>query len=353
MKEIRLANRIIGEKTPVFIIAEAGVNHNGKVELAKELIDIAAQSGADAVKFQAFKAENIVTEKAEKAAYQKKGTAYNEKSQFSMLKQLELSKKDFTKLCDYAHKKKIIFLATPFDKESVDLLDDLNLPAIKISSGEITNLPFIRYIAEKKKPIILSTGISTIDEIEDALNVIHQSGNDNLILLHCVTSYPAEKCEMNLRTIKTLKEHFEHPVGISDHTLGIIIPIAAVALGAVVVEKHFTLDRTMQGPDQKMSLEPDELAEMVKSIREVEEALGDGIKKPTRAEKEIKVAVRRSIVAKVEINKGDIITERMLDFKRPANGLEPKFSNKIIGLRAKKRIKPDELITFDNLVKEP
>jgi N-acetylneuraminate synthase/N,N'-diacetyllegionaminate synthase len=266
-----------------------------------------------------------------------------------MIKRLELKKEEFIELYDYARKKNIVFLSSAFDKESVDLLDDLGVPAFKVASGEITNFPLLQHIAEKKKPLILSTGMSTLDEIEDALNVIRGKGVEDIILLHCVTSYPAKIEDANLRVIETLRRRFELPVGFSDHTLGITAPIVAAVLGAVLIEKHFTLDKTLPGPDQRASLEPDELKEMVRAIRDVEKALGEGIKKPTRDEERIKKAVRRSIMAKVEIPKGVVITEDMLDFKRPGTGIEPKHLNEVIGKRAKKDIKPDELITFEKL----
>lgn len=349
MRKVKIEDKLVGDGEPVFIVAEAGVNHNGDVDLGKKLIDVAKDAEADAVKFQAFKAENVVTKYAEKARYQKETTGPN-KSQYNMIKRLELKDEEFRELYSYAKKNNIIFLSSAFDKESVDLLDDLGVPAFKVPSGEITNFPLLRYIAEKKKPIILSTGMSTMGEIEEALEVIREKGVEDIVLLHCVTSYPAKMEDVNLRVIETLRRRFKLPVGFSDHTLGITIPIAAAALGAVLVEKHFTLDRTLPGPDHRASLEPNELKDMIRAIRDVEKALGDGIKKPTKDEERIKKVVRRSIVAKMEIPKGTVITEDMLDLKRPGVGIEPKYLNEIIGKRAKKDIKPDELITFDKLV---
>ena len=349
MRKVKIEDKLVGDGEPVFIVAEAGVNHNGDVDLGKKLIDIAKDAETDAVKFQAFKAENVVTKYAEKARYQKETTGPN-KSQYNMIKRLELKCEEFRELYDYAKKNNIIFLSSTFDKESVDLLDDLGVPAFKVASGEITNFPLLRYIAEKKKPIILSTGMSTIGEIEEALEVIREKGVEDIVLLHCVTSYPAKIEDVNLRVIEALRRRFKLPVGFSDHTLGITIPIAAAALGAVLVEKHFTLDRTLPGPDHRASLEPDELKDMIRAIRDVEKALGDGIKKPTKDEERIKKVVRRSIVAKMRIPKGTVLTEDMLNLKRPGVGIEPKYLNEIIGKRAKKDIKPDELITFDKLV---
>ena len=335
--KIRIEDKLIGEEEPCFIIAEAGVNHNGSVELAKKLIDAAKDAGADAVKFQTFKTENVVVKDAQKAEYQKETTG--EGSQYEMIKKLELTEEDFRELADYAEKKDIMFLSSPFDKESVDLLHELDVPAFKVGSGEITNLPLLRYIAKKEKPIILSTGMSTLGEIEEALDVIRSEGVEDIILLHCVSNYPARIEDVNLRAMGTLKQAFKLPVGFSDHTLGITAPIAAVALGACVIEKHFTLDRNLPGPDHKASLEADELKEMVKAIREVEKALGDGIKRPTKEEEEIKKVARRSIVAKVDISKGAIITEDMLDVKRPGTGIEPKYLKFIIGRKTKEDIK--------------
>jgi len=334
---------LISEGKPCFIIAEAGVNHNGSLESAEKLVDAAKSAGADAVKFQTFKAENVLTQNVEKAEYQKETTSAEE-SQYDMIKKLELTEYDFKDLANHAKEKKIMFLSSPFDKESVDLLDEMNVPAYKIASGEITNFPLLKHIAEKEKPIILSTGMATLGEIEEALNVIRNEGVEDIVLLHCVTSYPVKMEDVNLSVIETLRHTFKLPVGFSDHTLGITIPIAAVALGACMIEKHFTLDRNLPGPDHKASLEPDELKEMVQAIRDVEKALGDGIKQPTVAEKEIKKVARRSIVAKVDISEGTVITGDMLDVKRPGTGIEPKYMREIIGKRVKAYITKDDLI---------
>ena len=340
---MKLNNRYVGEGEPCFIIAEAGVNHNGSAELAKKLIDAAKDAGADAVKFQTFRAEKVVTQKAEKAEYQK--TA-KEESQYEMIKKLELTEYNFKELADYAKGNGVIFLSSPFDKESVDLLDELNVPAYKIASGEITNFPLLRYIAKKEKPIILSTGIATLGEVEEALNVIRSEGVEDVILLHCVSNYPARIEDVNLRAMETLKQAFKLAVGFSDHTLGITASIAAVALGACVIEKHFTLDRNLPGPDHKASLEPDELKEMVKTIRDVEKTLGDGIKQPIINEEEIKKIARRSVIAKIDISEGTVITEDMLDVKRPGTGIEPKYFDFIVGMRAKKDIKKSDIVTW-------
>lgn len=328
------------------IIAEAGVNHNGSIEIAKKLVDAAKNTGADAVKFQTFKTENLVTKDAKKAKYQI--TNPGEDSQYDMIKKLELSDREFKELVIYAKEKGIIFLSSPFDKESVDLLDKIGIPAFKIASGEITNFPLLKYIAKKQKPVILSTGMSTLGEIEEALNLIEKY-NDNIILMHCLTSYPAKKEDANLNVIKTLEYAFKRPVGFSDHTQGIEMSVAAVALGSCVIEKHFTIDKNLPGPDHKASLEPQELSEMVKAIRNVEKGLGNGIKKPTTEEIEIKKLVRKSIVAKEDIPKGSILTEEMLDVKRPGTGIEPKYLNELIGRELIDDIKKDDLLKWNQL----
>lgn len=344
-RKIKIGNKWIGENEPVFVIAEAGINHNGDIELAKKLVDVAVDAGADAIKFQTFKAENVVTKNAPKADYQVKNTKSTE-SQYSMIKKLELSEEEFRELYKYARNKGIIFLSTPFDFESADFLEELGVPAFKVSSADLTNLPFLEYIAEKGKPIILSTGMGTLGEIEEAVNTIINAKNKDIILLHCITNYPAEFESLNLRVIQTLKETFKLPVGFSDHSLGIYAPIAAVALGAVVIEKHFTLDKNLPGPDHKASLNPEELKEMIRAIRLIEKALGDGIKRPTPEEIEIKKVVRRSIVAKVDIPKGTVITKDMITFKRPGTGLSPKYYREVIGRQARRYIKADELISW-------
>jgi N,N'-diacetyllegionaminate synthase len=267
-----------------------------------------------------------------------------------MLKKLELKDADFVELHRYAKKRNIIFLSSAFDEQSVDLLAGLGVSAFKVPSGETTNFPLLRHIAEKKKPIILSTGLSTLDEIGDAIRVMEEKGVEDIVLLHCVTSYPAKAEDVNLRVMDFLKRSFGCPVGFSDHTLGISIPIAATALGAVLIEKHFTLDKKMSGPDHRASLEPDEFKQMVTAIRDVEKAMGDGIRRLTEGEEQIKKAARRSVVARVKIRKGTVIRENMLGFKRPGTGLEPKDLSKILGKKAKKDILADELITLEKLL---
>jgi len=348
MKKIKISGRLIGQGEPCFIVAEAGINHNGSVALAKKMVDAAKKAGADAVKFQVFKTEKIVTKSVAKAPYQARATGKG--SQREMLKGVELAEVDLEGLASHANEENIIFLATPFDMESVDLLYRLRVPAFKIASGEITNFPLLRYIARKRRPIILSTGMSTLAEVKEAIRVLNREGAKDILLLHCVSDYPAKVEEVNLRAMDTLRRAFGFPVGFSDHSLGITIPIAAAALGANAIEKHFTLDKSLPGPDHKASLEPSELKEMVMAIKAVEKALGSGIKKPTKSEQKIKKLVRRHIVARCPIPRGAIITENMLEFKRSGIGIEPKYASKILGRKAKRDIAPDEPITLEKVV---
>jgi len=347
-KKIKIGNRWIGEEQPCFIIAEAGVNHNGNLDLAKKLIDTAKDAGADAVKFQTFKAENMVTKHVEMAEYQKRNTK-KEESQFEMIKKLELRYEDFEELKNYCDKKGIMFLSTPHSPDAINFLESL-VPVYKVGSGDLTNLPFLEKLAEKRKPIILSTGMATLDEIEEAVETVKNNGCSEIVLLQCVTSYPARIEDINLRAIQTLKQAFQLPVGFSDHTLSVVIPAAAVAMGACVIEKHFTLDKNLLGPDHKASLEPKELKEMIKNIREAEKAMGDGIKRPTAEEEEIKKIVRKSIVAKVDILERSTITRDMLEIKRPGTGIPPKYIDMIVGKKAKEDIYKDEIIRFDKLL---
>lgn len=327
----------------VLIIAEAGVNHNGSVDNAKSMIDAAADAGADIIKFQTFKSEELVTKDASKASYQEENTGNND-SQLSMLKKLELSESDHIELKNYCQKRGIEFLSTPFDMESIGYLNELGISLWKIPSGEITNYPYLAKIASTGKPIIMSTGMSTIEEIEDAMRVLRDNGAKSISLLHCNTQYPTPFTDVNLNVMNTLKESFDVEVGYSDHTLGIEVPIAAVAMGASIIEKHFTLDRNMQGPDHKASLEPQELKTMVDSIRNIEMALGECEKKPTSSELENRNVARKSIVARKEIKKGDIFTEENITTKRPGTGISPMRWNEILGKKATKNYFEDELI---------
>jgi N,N'-diacetyllegionaminate synthase len=329
----------------VFIIAEAGVNHNGSIDLAKKLIDAASIAGADAVKFQSFKAENLTTKNAQKAIYQKEITNISE-SQFNMLKKLELNDEMHKELISYCAKKKIIFLSSPFDHESIELLHTLGLEIFKIPSGEITNLPYLRHLGKLNKKIILSTGMSSMDEVKSALKILVNSGTkkNNIIILHANTEYPTPMKDVNLNAMVALGKELDIKFGYSDHTLGIEVNIAAVAMGASCIEKHFTLNCNMQGPDHKASIEPNQLNNMVKAIRNIELAFGDGIKKPSKSEKKNINIVRRSIVAKTKIKKGEILSEKNLSVKRPGVGISPLKWDSIIGTEARKDYNEDDLI---------
>jgi len=332
------------------IIAEAGVNHNGSLKIAKELIDVAAGAGADYVKFQTFKAENLVSRSAKKAAYQIENTGIKDEGQFEMLKKLELDLDDHQTLIAYCREKNIKFLSTAFDLESVDLLDKLGIDLFKIPSGEITNLPYLEKIASKSKPIVLSTGMANLSDIEAALTVLYANGvnQKDITVLHCNTEYPTPMEDVNLRAMNTVGAAFKVKIGYSDHTLGIEIPIAAVAMGAVCIEKHFTLDRNMEGPDHRASLEPDELKAMVNGIRNIEMALGSGVKWPTESEsKNIEVA-RKSIHTDKDLTIGHIITIHDLRMKRPGLGISPMRINSIIGKRITKSIKKDTMISHSD-----
>lgn len=329
----------------VFIVAEAGVNHNGSIDLAKKLIDVASATGVDAVKFQTFKAENLATKNAKKANYQKNTTDQKE-NQFSMLKKLEMSKEMHLELINYSKNKSIKFLSSPFDHDSIELLKDLGLEVFKIPSGEITNLPYLRHIGKLNKKIILSTGMSNMDEVKNALDILVDSGTkkNNIIILHANTEYPTPMEDVNLRAMVTIGEELNVGFGYSDHTLGIEVDIAAVAMGASCIEKHFTLDCNMEGPDHKASLEPDQLREMVKAIRNIELALGNGIKKPSKSELPNIQIVRKSIIAKTKIKKGDVLKENNLAVKRPGGGISPMKWDDVVGTKATKDYKEDELI---------
>ena len=329
----------------VFIIAEAGVNHNGSIDLAKKLIDVASNAGADAVKFQTFKANNLVTKDAKKAIYQK-DTMNIKESQFNMLKKLELNIEAHKELILYCNSKKIIFLSSPFDHESIELLKNLDLEILKIPSGEITNLPYLRHIGKLNKKIILSTGMSTIDEVKNALSILINSGTkkNKITILHANTEYPTPMEDVNLRAMVTIGKELDVNFGYSDHTLGIEADIAAVAMGASCIEKHFTLDCNMEGPDHKASLEPSQLKAMVTAIRNIEKALGSSIKKPSKSELiNIKI-VRKSIVAKTKIKKGETLTQQNLSVKRPGEGISPMKWDDIVGTKSAKDYNEDELI---------
>jgi len=329
----------------VLIIAEAGINHNGDIRLAKDMVNAAYEAGADIIKFQTFKAEKVISQFAPKADYQL-ATTRTDESQLEMAKKLELSFVNFRELFDYCNKVGIMFLSTPFDTESLYFLMDLGQKYIKIPSGEVTNLPYLRKVGELNKKILMSTGMMDLNVIGSTLDILYTSGTDknNIILLHCNTEYPTPMEDVNLLAMKTIHSKYGLEIGYSDHSLGIEIPIAAVALGARVIEKHFTLDKTMEGPDQKSSLNPDELIRMVKAIRNIELSLGDGIKRPSPSEKRNIPIARRSIVASRNIKKGEIYTENNITMKRPGTGISPMKWDEIIGQVAQWDFKIDELI---------
>lgn len=330
----------------VLIIAEAGVNHNGDIELAKKLIDVAADSGADIVKFQTAKAENVVSRFAKKAQYQIENTKNDTESQLEMIQKLILDDSAWEILIQHCQQRNIHFLSTPFDLESVDLLNQLGLEIFKIPSGEITNLPYLRKIGKLNKQVILSTGMANLGEIESALEILTSSGTkrEKITLLQCNTEYPTPFCDVNLKAMKSLKKAFLLPVGYSDHTPSIAIPFAAVGMGACIIEKHFTLDKNMEGPDHKASLEPSELKAMVEGIRQIELALGDGIKRTSASEAKNKPIARKSIVANRAIKQGETLDESNLYVKRPAGGISPMDWDKVVGTKAIRNFEPDEMI---------
>lgn len=328
------------------VIAEAGVNHNGSLELAKQLVDVAADAGADYVKFQTFRAENLVSRQAVLADYQKHNMGERDSSQLAMLKRLELSQEDHYALIAYCREKGISFLSTAFDFDSIDFLASLQLGLWKIPSGEVTNYPYLKRIAGYGQPVILSTGMCHTEEIEVAIAVLLKFGlcREQITVLHCTTEYPAPFGDVNLKAMQTLSEDLNVKVGYSDHTAGIEIPVAAVALGATVIEKHFTLDRKLEGPDHRASLEPQELKAMVSAIRHIELALGDGIKRVSDSERKNKTVVRKSIVAACPIQRGETFTEDNLTVKRPGNGISPMCWEEVLGKVATEDFETDDLI---------
>lgn len=335
----------LGSEERCVVIAEAGVNHNGDLGLAHRLVDVAASCGADAVKFQTFRAEAVLSPQAEKAAYQKETTGGGE-SQLEMARRLELPFEAFVELAEHCRQRGVVFLSTPFDEESASFLDSLGVIAFKVSSGDLTNLPFLRRLAAFGRPLIVSTGMATLGEVERA---VEQCGRSSLVLLHCVSAYPAAAADVNLRAMETLHRAFGVPVGLSDHTEGIAVALAAAALGACMVEKHFTLDRTLPGPDHRASLEPQELAALVRGVREVREALGDGYKRPVRAERDTARVARRSLVAARDLVAGEVVTEEMIAIKRPGNGLAPALLPYVLGRRMAKAVRAGELISWEML----
>lgn len=329
----------------VFVIAEAGVNHNGSLDLAKKLVDVAVDARADAVKFQTFKADKLVSKTAQKAAYQKQTTSADE-AQYEMIKRLELDERAHREIISYCQDKRIMFLSTPFDHDSIAMLNAFGMAIFKVPSGEITNLPYLRHIGRLGKEVILSTGMADLGEIEDALGILMKAGTarEKITVLHATTEYPCPIDEVNLLAMQTIRNAFGVKVGYSDHTQGIEVPIAAVAIGATVIEKHFTLDRNMEGPDHKASLEPDELKAMISGIRRVSQAMGDGIKQPSKSElKNIEIA-RKSLVAAMPIKNGEVFSANNIAIKRPGTGISPMRWDEIIGQVAQRNYDVDDLI---------
>jgi len=345
---VKIGDCLIGERFPPFIVVEAGINHNGELEKAFEMIRVAKEAGVDAIKFQTFSPEEFIADKNLKYSYISQGREITE-PQIEMFKRVELSEEDTKKLCQFASQVGITFFSTPSNRAAVDLLCELNVVAIKVASGDLTNYPLLEHIARKRKTVVLATGMASLGEVEKAVDIIRESGNEEIILLHCVASYPAKAQEVNLRAMETLRLAFQFPVGFSDHTEGIEIALAAVARGACVIEKHFTLDKDLPGPDHRFSADPSELEALVTGIRKVQQALGSPEKRPSAEEKEMIRLARRSIVAIQNIPKGTRISPEMLYLKRPGYGISPQFLHVIIGRKAQKDIARGELITWEML----
>lgn len=343
LPHVNLGGRTVGDGRPTFVIAEAGVNHNGDPELALRLVDAAAEAGADAIKFQTFDPDELVTETAQRAAYQ---VADGSDPQREMLRRLTLPADDFRRLRTRAHERGLLFLSTPFDLSSLGVLVELGVSAIKVGSGDLTNLPFLRHVGAAGLPVILSTGMANLGEIEEGLAAL---GDAPVVLLHCVSAYPAAPDDCNLRAMATMRAAFGVPVGFSDHTQGAAVALAAAALGAAVVEKHLTLDRSLPGPDHAASLEPGEFAAMVRGVRAVEAALGDGIKRARPAEADVMAAARRSLVAAADLPAGARLEERMIGVKRPGTGIAPRHLPLVLGRRLARDLRRDELLTWDVL----
>ncbi len=348
MKSFRINNRSIGAGHSVFVIAEAGVNHNGDLGMARQLVEMAVQAGADAVKFQTFQADTLASRFAPKAAYQRSAGKAGE-SQRDMLRRLELSPKDHRHLMALCEKRGILFLSSPFDEASADLLKGMGVAALKIPSGEITNLPFLSHVAAMKLPLIISTGMANMNEVRNAMRVVRRTAMGPVALLHCVSAYPALAKDCNLRVMATLCNQFNVPVGFSDHTLGSEVSWAAVALGAAVIEKHFTLDKSLPGPDHKASLSPRELHNFVRGIRTIESALGDGRKVPVAAERETAMVARKSLVAVADLPAGTRVAPSMFIARRPGNGIPPAHLERVIGRRLRTDIRSEQLLAWGML----
>jgi len=333
MQKIKIGKYWVGESKPTFVIAEGGINHNGKLKLAKKIIEKAKSSGANAVKFQTFTASDLASTKSK---------------YYKIFKKLELNNNEFEELSDYAKKKEIIFLSTPFSNNAIDTLSKIKVPAFKIASGDLTNIPLIEYASAKNKPMIISTGMSNLNEIKEAIKVIKKQKNSEIILMHSVSAYPTPYNDVNLKGIQTLKDKFPYIVGFSDNGNDLRVPEIAVAMGAKIIEKHFTINKKLDGPDQKLSADPIELKNIIKNIRKIEEMMGDGVKKCQHSELQNIIAARRSITARREIMVGEKISKEIIDFKRPATGIEPKFIEKILGKKVKNKIGKDESIKWNN-----
>jgi N,N'-diacetyllegionaminate synthase len=343
--DILIGQRVIGSGSNVFVVAEIGINHDGSVSQAERLIDAAADAGADAVKFQSYRVDRLLIPSRDRYAQQADGT----ESAYQMLRRCELSWDDQEKLKKHADARGVLFLSTPFDEESTDFLDSLGVPVFKIASADITHVPLLRHVASKGKPILLSTGMSFLSEVADAIYNLREGGAQEILLMHCVSMYPASPQHMNLRALQTLQSYFELSVGLSDHSEGILMPLVAVSLGAVLIEKHFTLDKNAPGPDHKASMDPNDLNLLIKSLREVEASLGDGRKRPSDVEEESRLFARRSIVAAVDIRAHEPIAQWMLTFKRPGSGLEPRHWEKVIGMTARRNIGKDTILQWEDL----
>jgi N-acetylneuraminate synthase/N,N'-diacetyllegionaminate synthase len=333
MKKIKIANKFVGDNHPVFITAEAGINHNGNVKTAKEMVREAKESGSDAIKFQTFKADDLASEIS---------------PFYKIFKKLELDDSEFGEISDFAKSQDIIFYSTPFSEEAVDLLTRLHVPVFKIASGDLTHIPLIRYVATKKKPMILSTGMADLAEIKKSIASI-KSKNNKIMIMHSVSAYPTPENEVNLKAIETLKNRFPYPVGFSDNGPDLLVPLCAISLGANLIEKHFTLNQKMRGPDHSFSADPKQFKNLVESARKIEQMFGDGIKRCQPSELANRTNARRSILSKVPIEKGTIITEGMIAVKRPAIGILPQYFDKVIGNIVKRRIRSDEPITWKDI----
>jgi N,N'-diacetyllegionaminate synthase len=344
--EIALGGKIIGPTSKVFVIAEAGINHDGSLEQALRLVDAAADCGADAIKFQTFRADKLMVPSRDRLAQQESGA----ESAFEMFRRLELSWDSHLRLKARADERGLIFLSTPFDEESVDFLDSLGVPAFKIASSDLTHRPLLLHVASRHKPVLLSTGMSHMEEVAEAVATLHDGGAGGLVLLHCVSSYPAPPATLNLRAIQTLQDRFACPAGFSDHSEGILFALVAAALGARVVEKHFTLDRELPGPDHKASINPAELKDLVLQLAWIDASLGTGVKQPAGSEEAGRRLSRRSVVAAVDIAANDIILPSMLTCKRPAGGIEPRELDQVVGIRARRHIAKDHPLCWEDVV---